>query len=125
MFFVYLAVSTFSFNFGVAFPKIADLRWGDDRDPGLLSRIEADAKAWTEARPRLRAYCLFQEAATVAASSPPVTTTASSASAPNTNGGLSRAAPRATSPRSPRLSPKKSVSTPPPAASSAPRVASP
>ncbi len=36
MFLVYVAVSTFSFNFGVALPKLADIRWGDARAFGWI-----------------------------------------------------------------------------------------
>lgn len=39
MFTVYLIVSTFSFNFGVALPKLADLRWGDDRAFGWVMAV--------------------------------------------------------------------------------------
>jgi MFS family permease len=39
MFLVYLGVSTFSFNFGVALPKLADLRWGDDRAFGWVMAV--------------------------------------------------------------------------------------
>ena len=36
MFLVYVVVSTFSFNFGVALPKLADIRWGDARAFGWI-----------------------------------------------------------------------------------------
>ncbi len=36
MFTVYLIVSTFSFNFGVALPKLADIRWGDEQAFGWV-----------------------------------------------------------------------------------------
>ena len=36
MFLVYVTVSTFSFNFGVALPKLADIRWGDERAFGWV-----------------------------------------------------------------------------------------
>ncbi|NDA97386.1 MAG: MFS transporter, partial [Actinobacteria bacterium] len=39
MFLVYVAVSTFSFNFGVALPKLADLSWGDDRAFGWVMSV--------------------------------------------------------------------------------------
>lgn len=39
MFSVYLVVSTFSFNFGVALPKLADLKWGDDRAFGWVMSV--------------------------------------------------------------------------------------
>jgi len=39
MFSVYLIVSTFSFNFGVALPKLADLKWGDDRAFGWVMSV--------------------------------------------------------------------------------------
>lgn len=36
MFSVYLMVSTFAFNYGVALPKLADIRWGDARAFGWI-----------------------------------------------------------------------------------------
>lgn len=36
MFSAYLVVSTFAFNYGVALPKLADLRWGDARAFGWI-----------------------------------------------------------------------------------------
>lgn len=36
MFSVYLMVSTFAFNYGVALPKLADVRWGDARAFGWI-----------------------------------------------------------------------------------------
>ena len=36
MFSVYLIVSTFAFNYGVALPKLADVRWGDARAFGWI-----------------------------------------------------------------------------------------
>ena len=39
MFIVYVAVSTFSFNFGVALPKLADQSWGDDRAFGWVMAV--------------------------------------------------------------------------------------
>lgn len=39
MFSVYLIVSTFAFNYGVALPKLADVRWGDARAFGWIMAI--------------------------------------------------------------------------------------
>ncbi|MCX6535415.1 MAG: MFS transporter, partial [Actinobacteria bacterium] len=39
MFSVYLIVSTFAFNYGVALPKLADLRWGDARAFGWIMAV--------------------------------------------------------------------------------------
>ena len=36
MFSAYLVVSTFAFNYGVALPKLADVRWGDARAFGWI-----------------------------------------------------------------------------------------
>jgi MFS family permease len=39
MFSVYVMVSTFAFNYGVALPKLADLRWGDARAFGWIMAV--------------------------------------------------------------------------------------
>jgi MFS family permease len=39
MFFVYVVVSTFAFNYGVVFPKLADVNWGNDNAFGWLMTI--------------------------------------------------------------------------------------
>ena len=39
MFSVYVIVSTFAFNYGVALPKLADLRWGDARAFGWIMAV--------------------------------------------------------------------------------------
>jgi len=39
MFFVYVVVSTFAFNYGVVFPKLADVNWGSDDAFGWLMTI--------------------------------------------------------------------------------------
>lgn len=39
MFFVYVVVSTFAFNYGVVFPKLADVNWGSDDAFGWLMTV--------------------------------------------------------------------------------------